>query len=139
MIQLRQQIDLDAPPDAVYAAWLQFERFPEFMEGVREVRVVGDELHWRAEFGGRSVEWTSAITVQIPCHRIAWRVLAGTTASGAVTIGKADEGRTRVTMEMRYDPAGPWGEAAVLERRIAGDLARFRALIETRVRFPAAP
>jgi uncharacterized membrane protein len=34
--------------------WTQFEEFPRFMEGVKEVQQLDDtHLHWKAEIGGQ--------------------------------------------------------------------------------------
>ena len=53
--------------------WTQFEEFPRFMEGLKEVKQLDDKrLHWVAEIGGKEKQWTARIIDQIPDHRIAW-------------------------------------------------------------------
>ena len=50
------------------------EDFPEFMDGVKKVTQLDDKrLHWRAEIGGKTVEWDAEITDQTRERRIAWR------------------------------------------------------------------
>ena len=62
-----KQIEVDVPVRTVYNQWTQFEDFPRFMEGVREVRQLDDaHLHWRADRHGRTVEWDSEIVEQVP-------------------------------------------------------------------------
>jgi uncharacterized membrane protein len=56
----------------------QFEEFPRFMEGVKEVQQLDDtHLHWKAEIGGQEKEWNAEITEQIPDQRIAWTSVGG--------------------------------------------------------------
>ena len=58
MSTLQKSIDINAPVTSVYNQWTQFEEFPAFMEGVKEVRQMDDaHLHWCAEIAGKDVEW----------------------------------------------------------------------------------
>ena len=53
MATIEKSIDVDVPVRTAYNQWTQFEEFPKFMEGVREVRQVDDRrLHWRAQVAG---------------------------------------------------------------------------------------
>ena len=57
MKQTEASIDVEAPVSTVYNQWTQFEEFPRFMEGVKEVRQLDDtHLHWRAQIGGKEKE-----------------------------------------------------------------------------------
>ena len=40
MSTIEQSIEVDAPLSTVYNQWTQFEEFPQFMDGVEEVRQV---------------------------------------------------------------------------------------------------
>jgi uncharacterized membrane protein len=43
-------VEVAVPVAVAYNQWTQFEEFPKFMEGVKEVRQLDDQrLHWRAE------------------------------------------------------------------------------------------
>ena len=58
-------VDVAVPVSVAYNQWTQFEEFPRFMEGVKEVRQLDDQrLYWRAEIGGKEVEWEALITEQ---------------------------------------------------------------------------
>src|SRR3989442_145971 len=53
---ITDMVEVDVPVSTAYNEWTQFERFPEFMEGIEEVRQLDDTLlHWgaRTADGGR--------------------------------------------------------------------------------------
>src|SRR5436190_9950019 len=78
MEHIEKSVDVDAPLSVVYNQWTQFEEFPEFMEGVLEVRQLDDKrLHWRAKIAGKEKEWDAEIFEQSPDERIAWRSMSG--------------------------------------------------------------
>ena len=83
MERIKKSIEVDCPLSHVYNQWTQFEEFPKFMDGVKEVRQLDDQrLHWRAEIAGVDKEWTAKITEQIPDDRIAWTSESGEYTSG---------------------------------------------------------
>ena len=135
MNTIEQSIDVEAPITAVYDRWTQFETFPEFMEGIEEIRQLDDRrLHWTAEIGGTRHEWDAEITEQKPEERVAWRNLDGKDNAGVVTFHKIADDRTRVMLQMDWAPEGvkeKLGSALGFDdRRVQGDLARFKGLVE---------
>jgi uncharacterized membrane protein len=137
MSRIEKTIEVDAPIDAVYGQWTQFERFPEFMEGVVRVQQVDDRtLEWEAEVGGRSKTWTARITDQTPNERIAWMATDRAQNGGAVNFRVLSPGRTEVRLVIDADPEGVIEEVGdrlgFLDRRVGGDLERFREFIEAR-------
>ncbi|MBW3609689.1 MAG: SRPBCC family protein [Actinobacteria bacterium] len=137
MSTIEQSIDVNAPINTVYNQWTQFEEFPRFMDGVDEVRQLDDtHLHWVASFGGSRHEWDAEITEQLPDERIAWRNTDGKDNAGVVTFHRIDDETTRVMVQMDFVPEGikeKIGDAiGAPERRVEGDLERFKELIETR-------
>jgi uncharacterized membrane protein len=137
MEKIEKSIEVECPITTVYNQWTQFEEFPRFMEGVKEVRQLDDKrLHWHAEIAGRDKEWNARITEQIPDRRIAWQSESGEYTSGAVSFGSAGPNRTRVNLELFYDPAGFIESAGdslgVVSMRVDNDLKRFKEFIENR-------
>ena len=138
MARVEKSIEINAPVNTVYNQWTQFEEFPHFMEGVREVRQLDDTLlHWAATVAGTRAEWDAKILEQEPDRKIAWESVDGKQTSGVVTFEPAGSGsRTRVRLRMTYAPEGATeqvGSAVGLDaRRVRGDLERFRSLIESR-------
>lgn len=130
-------IDVDRPVRTVYNQWTQFETFPEFMEGVEEVRQRDDtHVHWRVKVGPATREFDATITEQHPDERVAWRSDSGPEHAGVVTFLRLDDSHTRVTTQMDVDPEGFLENAAdklgILKARVKGDLERFKKFIEDR-------
>ena len=139
MSTIEQSIDVNVPVRTAYDQWTQFEEFPRFMEGVREVRQLDDKrLAWCAEVGGKEKRWEAEITEQIPDARIAWRSRTGANNAGVVTFHRLDDQKTRIMLQLDYDPEGVVenvGDAVgVVSSRVRGDLARFKDFIEQRGR-----
>jgi len=130
-------IEVAVPVSTAYNQWTQFEEFPQFMHGVEEVRQLDDtRLHWVASVAGRRAEWDAKILEQHPDRQISWISEDGKKTRGTVTFEKLGAERTLVRLSMSYQAEGfieAVGSAAGLDRRrIGGDLARFKELIEGR-------
>jgi uncharacterized membrane protein len=139
MSNIEKSIDVAVPVRTAYNQWTQFEEFPRFMEGVQEVRQLDDKrLRWRASVGGTDKQWDAEITEQIPDERVAWRSVSGAENAGVVTFHHLAADRTRIMLQMEYDPEGITenvGDAmGVVSRRVTGDLERFKDFIESRGR-----
>ena len=139
METITKSIDVNVPVRTAYNQWTQFEEFPHFMEGVEEVEQIDDtRLHWVANMGGKRKEWYARITEQIPDKRISWCDEGGTVISGVVTFHYLDRNKTRVTVQIGYEPEGVSEKIGVMigvvSRRVEGDLERFRDFIEERGR-----
>jgi uncharacterized membrane protein len=139
MARIEKEIEVQAPLSSVYNQWTQFEEFPNFMSGVKEVRQIDDtHLHWCAAVGGKDVEWDAEIVEQVPDQKIAWRSTSGKLNAGTVEFEPVDASCTRVCLTMEYDPEGPVenvGDAIGLtKRRVTKDLKKFKQFIEQRGR-----
>ncbi len=137
MAQIERSIDVEVPVRTAYNQWTQFEEFPRFMEGVEEVRQLDDKrLHWKAEIAGKTEEWDAEITEQIPDQRLAWTNTTGAKNAGVVTFHYIDPTTTRVMLQIDYEPEGVVENLGsllgVVDRRVEGDLKRFKEFIESR-------
>ena len=133
--RIEQSVDVDVPVRTAYNQWTQFEAFPRFMDGVREVRQLSDtRLLWRSEIGGVYESWEAEIDEQIPDKRIAWHSVTGAKNAGVVTFHRLDDKKTRVMLQLDYDPQGVIenvGDAlGAVSLRVKGDLQRFKEFIE---------
>jgi uncharacterized membrane protein len=137
MANVTESIDVNVPLQTAYNQWTQFEEFPQFMEGVKSVTQLDDQrLHWIAEVAGDEKEWDAEITEQKPDERVAWTSISGARNAGVVTFHRIDDTTTRVTLQLDVEPEGiveSAGEAlGFLQRRVKGDLERFKDFIESR-------
>ena len=137
MANIERSIDVGVPVRTAYDQWTQFEEFPSFMEGVEQIRQLDDtRLHWTTKIAGRTKEFEAVITEQTPDQRIAWTSEQGAEHAGVVTFHRLDEGKTRVMLQIDYEPEGLAEKAGdalgIVERRVKGDLERFKELIESR-------
>lgn len=134
--RIDETIDIDAPVGVVYNAWTQFETFPQFMEGVREVRQIDDtHLHWRVDVAGTTREWIAEIIEQVPDTRIAWATTEGKYNAGVVHFTALDGDRTRLHLRILYDADGiaeQFAEVlALTAARARRDLQTFKRHVET--------
>ena len=137
MAKVETSIELDVPVSTAYNQWTQFEEFPRFMEGVERVQQLDDtHLRWEAEVGGKRRKWEAEITEQKPDERVAWRSTDGKTNAGVVTFHRLDESRSKVMVQLDWQPEGMveqvGAKAGADDRRVQGDLERFKELVESR-------
>jgi uncharacterized membrane protein len=137
MEHVEKIVEVDRPLSTVYNQWTQFEEFPAFMDGVKEVRQLDDtHLHWRAEIWGKEKEWDAEITEQEPDKRISWKSVSGARNAGTVRFEPLGDDRTRVRLVMAYEPEDAidkMGDAlGIFSSRVQHTVDEFKRFIETR-------
>jgi len=137
MSAVQKSIDVNVPVSTAYNQWTQFAEFPRFMEGVKEVRQLDDKrLHWKTQIGGKEEDFDAIVDQQIPDQRIAWHSTIGAKHGGVVTFHRLGDTKTRVMLQMQYDPQGFVEKAGdmmgAVAMRIQSDLDRFKKFIESR-------
>ena len=137
MERIEKFIEVACPLRAAYDQWTQFESFPEFMTGVREVRQLDPvRVQWLADINGREEQWTAEITEQTPDERISWRSISGANNAGTVRFEALAEKRTLVRLYLAYEPAGVLesvGDAVGLtEMQVTRSLENFKTFMEGR-------
>ncbi len=137
MSTVEESIEINVPVRTAYDQWTQFETFPQFMEGVTAVQQLDDtHLHWVADIGGVHREWDAEITEQHPDERVAWRAREGADNAGVVTFHKLSDTKTKVMLQLEFDPEGfteiAGDKLGFVKRRAVGDLERFKDFIEGR-------
>jgi uncharacterized membrane protein len=137
MATVEESVEVMVPVRTAYNQWTQFEEFPEFMEGVEQVKQLTDtKMHWVAEIAGQRREWDAEITEQVPDQRIAWRSIDGANNAGVVTFHRLDEGKSKVMLQLEFEPENIIEQAGdklgFVKGRAKADLNRFKTFIESR-------
>lgn len=137
MASIQKTIEVNVPVSMAYNQWTQFEDFPEFMDGIEEVKQLDDKsLHWKAKICGKDEEWMAEIDEQIPDKRIAWHSISGARNDGIVTFEPLGPTKTQVMLHLEYDPEGivetVGDKLGFVTHRVEGDLERFKKFIESR-------
>ncbi|MEU8958050.1 SRPBCC family protein [Streptomyces sp. NPDC048518] len=138
MSQVEESIEVAVPVRTAYDQWTQFETFPEFMDGVQRIEQRTETLtHWVTKIDGVEREFDAEITEQIPDERVAWTTVDGQAKqAGVVTFHRLDDERTKVMLQLHYEPEGMAEKAGdklgFVKRQVTGDLGRFKEFIERR-------
>ena len=133
--RVEEHIQVQVPVRTAYDQWTQFEDFPHFMGGVKEVRQLDDRrLHWTAEIAGVRREWEAEVLEQVPDSKVAWAATSGATNAGAVRFEPVGPDATTVYLTLEYEPEGLVEQAGdklgVVQRQVKSDLERFKRLVE---------
>ncbi|WP_426267120.1 SRPBCC family protein [Sphingomonas sp. LHG3443-2] len=136
-------VTIGKPAQELYGFWRKFERFPEFMDNVREIKRIDEtRSEWLIEApAGATVSVKTRIVEDVPGKTIAWVSEPDSQIEheGRVEFADAPPGRgTYVRLLLRYTPpAGELGRlvAKVMQRepnvQARRDLRRFKQLMET--------
>jgi uncharacterized membrane protein len=139
MATIEQSIEVAVPVSVAYNQWTQFEEFPSFMEGVEQVRQLDDtHLHWVVSHNGKQYEFDTEVSEQRPDERVAWTTVDGKAHSGVVTFHRLTDDRTRIMVQMEWEPEGMLETLGAAlgsdDRRVKADLERFKRMIDARSR-----
>ena len=137
MSNVEQHVDVEVPVRTAYDQWTQFTQFPQFMDGVERIDQVTDtRTHWVTKIAGVTREFDAEITEQTPDQRIAWKAVDGASNAGVVTFHRLEEGKTRVMLQLDFEPEGVLenvgDKLGIVSRRATGDLENFKKFIESR-------
>lgn len=136
MEHIEKIINVAVSASRAYNQWTQFEDWPQFMDGVEEVKQLSDtRLYWRIKVADKEAEFETTITDQIPDYRIAWHSTTGASNSGAVTFHPKGDDTTDVMLNLSYDLQGMTehiGDALeMIEQCVTENLKNFKEFIES--------
>jgi uncharacterized membrane protein len=140
-VEVQKHLTIDAPVQAVWTLWEDYESFPRFMANVREVRKLqGGRSHWTVTGPlGTTMSWDAEETRRAPNELLAWKSLPGAAVqhAGVVRLEPVAGDRTRVEVTLSYNPvAGAAGHAVASilgadpKKRLDEDLLRMKTLLE---------
>jgi uncharacterized membrane protein YuzA (DUF378 family)/carbon monoxide dehydrogenase subunit G len=136
MAQVEKYIDVRAPVSEVFRTLNNVEEYPNFMEGVREVRRLSpSRTRWVENWGGARNEWDARLTATTD-RRLAWASESGARRQAEIELEPVGRDVTRVYYSFGSEPDGrsasPSRIGASLENRVVGDLRRLKQYIEDR-------
>jgi ribosome-associated toxin RatA of RatAB toxin-antitoxin module len=140
MASAKQTIEVDVPPERFFELVRDYARYPEFLPGVKAVRVgqrSGDtvEVTYRLDARIKVIEFTLLHLEEPPTH-ISWRLLRGELMrrdEGSWALIEMPGGRTKATysIELELEPRVPRGlERALAEQGLPNMLSNFKARAE---------
>lgn len=137
MPHVEKDVEVEAPVERVFQIWSNYEKFPAFMENVKEVRRTGaDTTHWVAEAAGQKIEW-DAKTMQENNRRVAWTASGESGQSGEVLFQSLGPNKTKVQVKLDYKLASGLQETAaklfqIDDHIVKQDLKNFKEIAEGR-------
>ncbi|HEX8923069.1 MAG TPA: SRPBCC family protein [Pyrinomonadaceae bacterium] len=144
MERTEKSIEINAPVGVVFGLYSDFEKFPQWMEHIKEVRQTEPRFtKWAADAPlGINVEWEAETTELEENRKIAWRTVRGDIEmQGEVTFEETESDKTILHVSIAYEP--PAGHLGTLlakffgndpEKQMDEDLSRFVKLAESRAK-----
>jgi len=140
-ITVEKTLLVGAPAERVWELWSNFERFPQFMSHLREVRKIEEgRSHWVAVGpAGVPAEWEAIVTDWVPGQFIGWCSVEDSPVetSGQVRLRPVSDRETQIDVQLTYTPpvgAAGQGLASLLganpKRAVDEDLLRLKSLLE---------
>jgi len=123
----RRSIVVGVPIERAYQQWARIEDLPKFITPLHSVRRIDDtqfSYTWRPD--GEEHRGALHVVLQIPCRRIAWRILSDPLMSGVVSFEPRSKKETEVILKIHsvFDPPK-------LSLRLEEYLCNFKRLVES--------
>ncbi|HZE41509.1 MAG TPA: SRPBCC family protein [Stackebrandtia sp.] len=135
MGNVTESTTVNVPAADAFAQWSRFEELPRFMDGVRNVDMIGDGMtHWTIDIGGVTRDFDARVLSVELDRRVAWASVDGPRHAGSVEFKPLGDHATQITAEVDIDPEGFVENAAdklgVINLRLKRDLEQFKILME---------
>lgn len=142
MSNLVCSVDVDRPVHAVHTQWSRLETLPDVLPSVVEVRRLDERrTHWVVRIRGEQRSFDAVTTEVIDGARIAWEATGEATHAGVIDFHRLSEGRTRITLQLDWEPAGLFDQlgarAGIVARAARRDLEAFAHHVESVTATPA--
>jgi uncharacterized membrane protein len=124
---------IEAPIWRVYQNWKRLDRFPAFVDSVKEARwLTPERLHWREEHKGIEHEIEYEVLTNTRESSLTWRSLTGPESSGSATIEPEPMGWSRITLNINFVPDSALQDPAAVRARHRDFLLSFKKYVESR-------
>jgi uncharacterized membrane protein len=135
MPTIETSIDVCVPMETAYDQWKQFEKLPQFMKCVKEIKRLDDNpLQWKADGRGQDPEWEPEITDHAPDHGGAHSCQPSSLTEGVVTFQPVSDAMSKVLLQLAYTHGGViktmQDELAAVSSCMQEELERFKAFAE---------
>ncbi|OLB76432.1 MAG: hypothetical protein AUI14_18840 [Actinobacteria bacterium 13_2_20CM_2_71_6] len=138
MSRIKETIEVGVPVRAAYEQLTQFESYPQFMTGVKQVIQLSDtETHWVMDLDGQNREFDAQLIECRPDQKVAWQATGGPLLAEAITLKKMGADRCQIIAELEADarallPSDAHAQES-LSRRLKTDLTQFKNYVEQQV------
>ena len=141
-LKIEETVTIARPAHDLYEVWTQWERLPEILPHIEEVKDLGQgRTRWTARGPlGTRLTWEAEVINQEPDRLIAWQSLTGgdVDTAGSVHFNQQGGNSTEMVVSMQYEPPGGRLTAMVseflgigLDQRVRRDLLRFKSTMES--------
>jgi uncharacterized membrane protein len=136
MGSIQQTIEVEVPVHAAYEQLTDFESYPAFMTGVRQVKQLStDKTHWIMDVGGQRREFDAKVTAQQRDRCVAWQATDGAIQlAETITLQSISPGRTQIIAELDTDADDLLPNAKnpqdALSGQLLADLGQFKEFME---------
>ena len=123
----RRSIVVNVPVERAYQQWARIEDLPKFITPLRSVQRINDtQFSYAWHLNGGEHQGALHVVLQIPCRRIAWRILSNPLMSGVVSFDRRSKQETEVTLKI-HSVCDPLNLSLKLEEY----LGNFKRLVES--------
>ena len=141
-VKIEESVTIARPAHDLYEVWTQWERLPEILPHIDEVKDLGQgRTRWTARGPlGTRLTWEAEVINQETDRLIAWQSLNGgdVDTAGSVHFNAQGANATEMVVSMQYEPPGGRLTAMVseflgvgLDQRVRRDLQRFKSSMES--------
>lgn len=128
-------VDIERPARDVYERWRRIDELPRILRSVVAIRRLDQRTtRWTVRIAKEQREFDAVVTEEVPDLRMAWKGLGTPEQAGVVTFHKLAPGRSRMTVQLEWEPAGLFDRVGdrlgIVERAVKADLAAFKAAVE---------
>jgi uncharacterized membrane protein len=128
-------IEIDADIRETFEYWTHLEDLPGMMGSLRRACRIDDRrILWDTDICGHQLVWESEIIEVVPEQRVRWRSRRGMRSLGKASFEELADGRTLLSLEIRYEPQHPLGRLGarlgMVDHRLRRDLAQFKRAVE---------
>jgi ribosome-associated toxin RatA of RatAB toxin-antitoxin module len=131
MAVVTKQMVIDAPVERVYEIVVGYEKYPEFVPGIRRCRIKeandGKEVEYELDLGIRRIKYVLRHEEQRP-RRVSWSLVSGDmmkVSNGSWELA-AEGGKTRATYSVEIQISRPPLVPQALVDRVSDELTRIQ-------------